>query len=99
VQNAFYAYENAVVAAAIAISMPWEENHGQKRKLARQLHKDKHLSVDISDRLNRLNDLRKDVSYGEPGDQLKKVDLEQLVMDLESFIGEVSELIQGKIES
>lgn len=60
VSNAFYSYENAVVAAAIAASKPWEEDHRQKRELAKKLYKRKCLKVDVSDLLEKLNDLRKD---------------------------------------
>jgi uncharacterized protein YutE (UPF0331/DUF86 family) len=93
VTNAFYAYENAVVAAAIAVSEDWEEDHAQKRKLAKKLHTNGHLATDVSALLDQLNRLRKDVSYGEPGSELRRLDLEGLVNDLESFIEEVETLL------
>jgi hypothetical protein len=40
-----------------------------------------------------LNELRKDVSYGEPGGELSDVDLEDLVSELETFLDEVEELV------
>lgn len=54
------------------------------------------LKTDVSNRLVELNELRKDVSYGDPGEQLMEVDLEDLVRDLELFLNEVDELIAGE---
>jgi hypothetical protein len=51
------------------------------------------LKTDVSDRLVKLNELRKDVSYGDPGEELSEVDLEDLVSELESFLDEVGELM------
>jgi hypothetical protein len=44
-----------------------------------------------------LNELRKDVSYGDPGKELSEVDLEDLVSNLELFLDEVRELV-GSLE-
>jgi hypothetical protein len=43
----------------------------------------------------KLNELRKDVSYGDPGEELSEVDLEDLVSDLELFLDEVDELTRN----
>jgi pimeloyl-ACP methyl ester carboxylesterase len=40
-----------------------------------------------------LNKLRKDVSYGEPGYDLKDADLEDIVTDLEKFVAEVEAIV------
>jgi hypothetical protein len=40
-----------------------------------------------------LNELRKDVSYGDPGEELSEVELEGLVSGLELFLDEVGELV------
>lgn len=48
------------------------------------------LSVDVGDRLKELNELRKDVAYGEPGPDLEEVDVEDLAAELETFIEEVA---------
>ena len=93
VSAAFYAYENAVVAAAEALAVPWKPSHYQKSEVAEKLFTDKKVKVDVSDLLLELNDLRKDVSYGEPGEELSNYDLEQLVTNLENFIDEVEEII------
>src|SRR5687767_14239323 len=70
VTNCFYAFENAVVAAAEALGMPWKKTHPDKALIAAELAKQKKVAVDISARLVELNTLRKDVSYGEPGQEL-----------------------------
>lgn len=49
----------------------------------------------MSDLLEVLNDARKDVQYGEAGSQLREIDLETLVSDLEQFIDEVEAMIQA----
>lgn len=51
------------------------------------------LKTDVSDRLVKLNEFRKDVSYGDPGEQLLDIDLEDLVSELERFLDEVDELV------
>jgi hypothetical protein len=95
VTKAFYAFENALMAAVVVTGGPRTQRHYEKADLALKLHRD-HGLRDISDRLNELNDLRKDVSYGEPGDDLREVDLEDLVSELESFIEEVERLISAQ---
>jgi hypothetical protein len=93
VTNVFYAYENVVVALAECFSIKWKKNHYHKAEVAAQLAKDGKVTTDISDEMLRLNDLRKDVSYGEPGDDLCNEDLENLVTELENFIDEAEEIL------
>jgi uncharacterized protein YutE (UPF0331/DUF86 family) len=93
---AFYAYENAVVAAAEKERMPWKKTHISKQDVAEKLHRRRVLSRDVSDTLRDLNELRKDVVYGEVGEDLEAVDLEDLEIELEQFIDEVAELIEGR---
>ena len=96
---AFYAYENAVVAVAEAKNIAWSKNHYEKAKLARALFDRKILATDVEDTLLRLNDLRKDVAYEEPGADLQEVDLEDLATDLERFIDEVAAIVeQAEVE-
>lgn len=95
---AFYAYENATVAAAEAKGMKWTKSHYEKAHLARKLVDDGILSTDIEERLLRLNDLRKDVAYGEPGPELEEVDLEDLASDLELFIDEVEKVVEESVD-
>lgn len=93
VTNVFYAYENLIVAVAEAKGIVWAKNHYKKAELAEELAKNKILSKDLSDELLRLNDLRKDVSYGGPGDELSDEDLESLVSGLEEMIAEVEGIV------
>ena len=92
---AFYAYENAVVAAAEKLGMGWQKTHSSKVRLAGKLHAKGILSVDVGSEIERLNELRKDVQYGEPGSELLEVDLEDLAIQLENFIDEVESVISG----
>ncbi len=90
----FYAYENCVVSVAEAEGITWKKVHSEKSKLAANLVKDKKLKTDVSEKLKSLNTLRKDVSYGEPGESLSNVDLEDLVSELESFVEEVETFVE-----
>jgi hypothetical protein len=71
VTNAFYAYENLIVAVAEAKGSSWQKRHDKKAELARELFERKILSKDLHDEMLRLNILRKDVSYGEEGFELR----------------------------
>jgi len=93
VTKCFYAYENALVAAATALGTAWTKKHYEKAALAKKLFEQNKLKTDVSDRLVNLNELRKDVSYGDPGEELSEVDLEDLVSELELFLDEVGELV------
>lgn len=93
VTKCFYSYENALVAAATALGTVWTKKHYEKAALAKRLFEQNKLKADISALLVRLNELRKDVSYGDPGKELSEVDLEDLVSNLELFLDEVRELV------
>ena len=68
----------------------------EKRQSSRYtLYKQGILKTDVSRELPRLNDLRKDVSYGEPGFDMSLEDLEDLVSNLETFHDEVVELVES----
>jgi predicted nucleotidyltransferase len=79
---------------AEAHGLEWQKNHFKKAKLATALFNDKILSIDVSNTILELNNLRRDVSYGEPGDELVGADLESIVGDLETCIGEVADLVK-----
>lgn len=98
VTQVFYAYENLIVSVAEAQNISWERSHYSKAILARELFEKKILSQDLHDELLRLNGLRKDVSYGEPGFELVDEDLEDLVSSLESVLDEVSSMVSEKEE-
>jgi hypothetical protein len=93
---AFYAYENAIVAVAEAISRRWTKNHYEKADLAAALARDGIVKTDVRNRLLELNALRKDISYGIPGPDLSKIDLEDLVASLESFLDEVEQVLRDR---
>lgn len=92
---AFYAYENAVVAAAEAAGLPWKKTHPSKAEVAGSLHKRGMVSLDVGGRIARLNELRKDVQYGESGPSIEEIDLEALTTELERFIQEVERLVES----
>lgn len=96
VSNVFYAYENLIVTVAEANGIRWKRNHYEKAELASSLAKQGKLKTDIHDLMLHLNDLRKDISYGEPGSDLQNVDLEDLVTDLEHMVDEVEEIVSAK---
>jgi len=93
ISKVFYAYENAVVALAEAKGVKWEKHHGRKADLAKAFADEGILKSDISEKLRELNELRKDVAYGEPGFELAETDLEEEVSNLETFIDDVERLI------
>lgn len=93
VTKCFYSFENAVVAAAIALDIRWEKQHFHKAQIAKQLAQNGHVTPDVSDLLSWLNELRKDISYGEPGPHLMDINLEDLLSDLESYLAEVEQVI------
>ena len=81
------------MAAAEALGIPWRKVHPNKVAVARQLSANGQVGRDIGDELERLNELRKDVQYGDPGSELLEVDLENLASELETFIDEVAALL------
>ena len=92
---AFYAYENCVSALAETRGRSWTHNHVQKADLARAFHAEQLVSQDVGDLLEKLNRLRKDVEYGEPGSDLLEIDLEDLSSKLENYIDEVESCLKA----
>ncbi len=90
----FYAYENAVVAVAEKENIPWKTTHWNKLDIAEEIHIRGLVSVNVRKRLEELNELRKDVQYGEPGPDLRDYDLENLATELEAFLDEVEALVE-----
>jgi len=95
---AFYAYENALEAVTEAKGEKFKRKHWEKAQIAGKLKKKGVLSTDIESRLDELNHLRKSVSYGEPGPDLRKVNLEELATELEEFLDEVESIIDSEEE-
>ncbi len=91
---AFYAYENAVVAVAEKLGVNWQKTHLSKVKIANELRSSGKLSVDVGPIIANLNELRKDVQYGEPGPELEEIDLEDMAIQLEKFIDEVADVVE-----
>jgi hypothetical protein len=48
----------------------------------------------VSDLLKRLNEVRKDVHYGEADSEQRDIDLEELVSSLETFVNELDALLE-----
>ena len=92
---AFYAYENCISALAEAFGRRWTHDHVHKAELARTFYAEQLVSRDVGDLLEKLNRLRKDVEYGEPGSDLREVDLEDLSSDLERYIDEVESCVDA----
>jgi hypothetical protein len=90
---AFYTYENLIVAAAEKANIGWRMTHWSKQEVAEEIHKRGLVSVNVRDRLDELNELRKDVQYGEAGPDLKSYDLEDLANELEAFFDEVEKFV------
>src|SRR5437588_11610693 len=94
VTKSFYSYGNALTALATMFGLEVPQNHYDKADLARTFFKEGRLREDIHDRLLHLNELRKNASNGEPGRELAETDLEDLIRELEEFIGEVEQLVE-----
>lgn len=91
---AFYAYENCVAALGELYDRTWKLSHWDKARLARDIYAEGLISRDVGDDLEALNALRKDVAYGEPGEDLQSCDLEDLCAELELFVEEVASRIE-----
>ncbi|MHB0886116.1 MAG: hypothetical protein ACYC6I_11740 [Bacillota bacterium] len=93
---AFYTYENCIAAVAEKLGVKWKRTHVSKVEVAKRLHAQGILSVDVGAKLEELNVLRKCVQYGEPTGELKELNLEELSSDLERFVDEVEAVIRGE---
>jgi hypothetical protein len=91
---AFYAVENAVVAAAEQLAIPWQPSHPKKADLAAQLHND-HGLPDVSALLRDLNSLRKSQACGE-APVSSSFDAEDVAVLTEGYIEAVDELVGGQ---
>lgn len=76
------------------VDVQWKKTHRDKVALARRFYRDKIVGTDIGDRLEEFNELRKDVAYDEPTDNLRQLDLEDIASDLEEFVDEVESLVR-----
>lgn len=87
---AFYALENAVVAAADHFQVPWKPTHPSKVTVA-QLLAEEHGLPDIADLLTELNELRKSEAYGEVLAPTR-LDPEDIASAVESYIDAVEQV-------
>lgn len=76
--------------------MKWEKTHPSKVAVAEQLAEAGHLKTDVGQRVAELNELRKDVQYGEPGPGLRELELEDLATELENFVDEAAEFVDSQ---
>ena len=88
---AFYAVENAVVAAADAVGLAWAQTHPSKVQAAGQLHEQFGLP-DVSSLLVELNDLRKATAYGE-AQPSHSLSAEDIAIDVERFVEAVAAFV------
>lgn len=88
---AFYALENAVVAAAEHVGIPWEPVHWKKAQLAAELHRD-HGLPDVSNLLREPDELRKSEAYGDAV-PAASFDAEEIAAEVERYIDAVAELL------
>ena len=63
--------------------------------MARSLHAEGLISLDIGDDLELLNRLRKDVAYEQPGPELLEQNLDDLATDLAELIDEIQSIIEA----
>ena len=92
---AMYALENAVIAAADHLGIPWRRTHVSKVETAQALHRDHGLS-DVSSLLQDLNELRKSEAYGEIHPPIS-LDAEDVATEVELFVEAVGVLLaQGR---
>jgi len=93
----FHALENAVVAAADHLAIPWERTHPSKVNVARALGS-QHGLPDVSGLLTDLNSLRKSEAYGEtPPSQSRSA--EDIAVQIETFVEAIAALLNGSEKS
>ena len=90
---AFYALENAVMAAADQLGVTWERTHPSKVAAARALHQQNGLP-DVAPLLQELNEIRKSESYGEVRPP-STFDAEDIAVAVEDYVEAVDGLIRG----
>lgn len=90
----FLALENAVVAAAQHLRIPWQQTHSSKSNAAEVLHRD-HGLPDVVQLMLQLWDMRQSESYGDvtPPTGLNP---EDVAGEIEHFVEAVSKLIGNK---
>lgn len=87
----FYCIENAVMAAAQHLQVDVARSHPSKSAAARQLH-DEHDLPEIAPLLERLNQARKAVAYGDV--ELPDLDAEDVAIEIEQYVIAVADLLR-----
>lgn len=91
---AFFALENAVVAAATHVGVPWKATHPDKVEAARILHSQQSLP-EIAELLKELNELRKSESYGDISPP-RSYSAEEIATAVENYVEHVAQRIEGQ---
>lgn len=89
----FHAVENAVVAAADAVGLPWQKTHPSKLEVARTLAAE-HGLPSVAGLLVELNTLRKSEAYGEVGPS-DDTSAEDIAIAVEEYVEAVASFIEG----
>lgn len=88
-----YSLENATVAAAESLGLPWERNHWNKASLAERLAREHQLPA-VGGLMRDLNSLRKSEAYGEA-----KVTIswsaEDVASTIEEYLAAARDLVGG----
>ncbi len=90
----FFSLENAVVAAAEHLGLPWQPTHPNKVQVAVTLH-ESHGLPDIMDLLQTLGAARLSVAYGDVP-MPDNLDPEDVAHRVESYFSQVERLTGGK---
>jgi hypothetical protein len=88
-----YALENATVAAAERLGLPWERNHWAKASLAERLAEEHHVPA-VGQLMRDLNSARKSEAYGEPTVPIDW-SAEDVAIRIEEYLTSVRQLVEG----
>lgn len=88
-----YALENASVAVAERLGLPWERNHWSKASLAEQLAMGHDVPA-VGQLMRDLNSVRKSEAYGEPTVSINW-SAEDVATTIEEYLIAVLRLIEG----
>lgn len=91
-----HAIENAAMAAADHVGIPWKKTHWDKASVGTQLHQN-HGLPDIAQLLEELNELRKGFNYGELTIK-PTMAAKDIAQEVEDYIDAVAEFLEDEIE-
>jgi hypothetical protein len=92
---AFYALENAVIAAAKVLNLHRKKKRSHKTniRLADKLLAQRAVASDISELLEKLNAARQRATYDDPTKAAAGLDLEDVLSQIEQYIEEVKAMV------